>query len=261
MKKILVMIFFIGLSINTFAETMSSENFDAMAKDLKDDFNASTKLSRVKAESESYDFTCKQVAQILKEGFAFDTVNRYTALEYMAPKIVDIKNKQLILNEFSNAYDTIGKQKAIKLLSKINSKSKDEESDTGTSSSKSKLSGNVTIKVVTSGCNTKDTFLPDDQVFFGFDVGKKVAATSYSLWISTCKNSNHQSCFTPFAKKEFDILPDWTGTITANPIKMKDVLSLEETVSVPKSKYYNFAIIIKNKVVAEKMIKYINECE
>ena len=101
-----------------------------------------------------------------------------------------------------------------------------------------------------------------DLVTFTFQAGKELNATSLELWISECKTSSDNSCYTPFSKIKKDILPDWKGFRNDEPILLKQFITSNGRVKLPyRHEWYHFAVIVKEKIVAEKISNIKTSCE
>lgn len=118
MKKIIIIILVFILNYSLVL-SMPRGEYNDLIRDLKNENNQTTNIIRVKTEAYNNTFTCNQVAGILRNGFKSDPSGRIAALKLLSPKIEDIRNKQVIIDVFSEASDSIGKVTAIKLLSRI----------------------------------------------------------------------------------------------------------------------------------------------
>lgn len=86
--------------------------------------------------------------------------------------------------------------------------------------------------------------------------------TSIEFWISECKTSDDNSCYTPYLKQTKDILPDWDDLTNEKPISMKDFLSNYGKVSIPtRFEWYHLVIISNNKILAETTFQVKQVCE
>ena len=268
LRNKILMTFTMTIVLPLFA--MDSDRYYELVRDLESDYNSSTKMERIKAESKHNSFTCKQVAGILKAGFLYNSSDRYKALEYLSLKIEDIENKQVIIDKFSEAYDSSGKQKAIVLLSEISPAKKPKETEPESKKVLEKiedaveLKGKIALIKEVSYCrNTdNDVFHFDDMVTLSFQANKSVGVTKLSQWISGCDTINDKSCRTPYIKKEQDILPDWKGLKNHNPVKLRKIMTNSGKIPLPqKFQWFNFVVIIKDNIVAEKMYKILDECQ
>ena len=126
------------------------------------------------------------------------------------------------------------------------------------------VKGSISLELSENACvcGNGNDFNFEDTVFLSFQSTKEVGVTNLQLWISECKNSSDNSCYTPFLKMTKDILPDWRGFKNETPISLKDLLSNSGKVKIPKRfEWYHFAVIINNKIVAENTFKIKQDCE
>lgn len=210
-------------------------------------------------------YTCDQARQILASIMLGN--NRVDALQVIASQIADPENKEILMNAFHNDIYTY-KESARQIVNSIRPAESVVVKETVIIKEEKKeetpLKGTVNLKKSTSICGriNEDDYHFDDDIKFEFSANREVGTTQLEIWVSGCKNSSDTSCHTPFMKKEKDILPDWKGLSSSHPVELKKLMSDNGRVKIPtKYEWYHFAVIIKDRVVAEKTFQIRNSCE
>lgn len=258
MKKILFislgLFMFLHIGINS--QNARNPDFDVLMENLKPalDFTKFDILNALHDEK----FTCAEIREIL-ESFQLAEY-RLDAFAILVSRIKDPQNKSEIMKAFRKDLDFV-KTDAYKILARVKTvevaTSKPEPKPVPEKKIE-KLTGFVEISPTEDACQPGEFYL-SDEVKFHFSANKEVESTSLELWISECKNESDKSCNTPFTKIKSDILPDWNGWGFEKPIRLETLLTDFGKVKLPKRKeWYHFAIIIHNRVVAEKTIKVNN---
>ncbi|MBK8397510.1 MAG: DUF4476 domain-containing protein [Leptospiraceae bacterium] len=234
---------------------MTESSFTSLMSNFEDaiDSNKINILENMSSEK----YSCYQAQKILIT-FSLGSY-RVDAFKILATKIEDPENKGNIMTAFK---DDIGsyKSEAYKVLNTIKVVTKQEIPAKSTVA----LKGKVSLIKKENNCenNDEETFYIEDKVIFAFSANKPVDTTSLEIWISNCKNNNDRSCYTPFSKKTEDILPDWNGLQYETPQSLKNILSNRGANNIPtKDQWYHFAIIIQNKIIAEKVFEIRNTCK
>jgi|JI9StandDraft_1071089.scaffolds.fasta_scaffold01832_16 hypothetical protein len=259
MKTIFTILIFTYFIVGAQAQEARRHGMNESAfSTLKENLTTSLDTSKIDMlkNLNSETFSSYQVKEILD---LFSLGNyRVEAFKIISSQIEDSENKSVIMSAFQNDLSNY-KTDAYKIYNSIKVTKKKEATENATIP----LSGNVSLlKQETNCANDENTFTMDDKVIFSFNANKAVEATSLQIWISECKNQNDQSCYTPFSKSAKDILPDWRGFKYENPVPLKQLLSNDGSNKVPtRNNWYHFAVIIKNKIAAEKVFQINKTCE
>ena len=257
--KLVITIFLIAFfAMNTYGQAKTQGMDDKAFSSLKENFMSSLDTSKIDMLNNlnSEKLTCQQVKEIL-ELISLGNY-RVNAFKIISSQIEDPENKSVIMSAFQNDLSNY-KSDAYKIYNSIKVTKKKEIVEETNSS----LSGTVSLIKKFSNCaNNENTFTMDDDILFSFIANKEVGATSLQIWISECKNQSDKSCYTPFTKMERDILPDWNGFQYENPISLQQFLSNNGINKVPtRNKWYHFAVIVKNKIVAENVFQINQRCQ
>ncbi|HNF12368.1 MAG TPA: DUF4476 domain-containing protein [Leptospiraceae bacterium] len=215
-------------------------------------------------------YTCDQARQILSSVMLGS--HRVEVLQIIASQIADTENKEILMMSFQNDIYSY-KESARQIVNSIRPAEKNSTEPVIVKETviikeekkeETPLKGRVNLRKSTSVCGriNEEGYHFDDDIKFEFSANREVGTTQLEIWISECKNSSDTSCHTPFMKKEKDILPDWKGLSSSHPVELKKLMSDNGRVKIPtKYEWYHFAVIIKDRVVAEKTFQIRNSCE
>ncbi len=250
------------------SESVSASEFVSLMNEM--DYMIDSNKIRKLREKHHLRYTCSQASQILSSIMLGN--NRVDALQVISSQIADPENKEILMNAFHNDFYSY-KESARQIVNSIRPAEKKPSEpvivkETVIIKEEKKkeipLRGTVNLKKSTSICGriNEDDYHFDDDIKFEFSANREVGTTHLEIWISECKNSSDSSCHTPFMKKKEDILPDWNGLSYETPTELKRFMSNNGKVKIPKSyEWYHFAVIIKDRVVAEKTFQIRNSCD
>lgn len=242
--------------------SMENRTFSVLLKSLKNTYDGDKIKYLRNLSSETY--TCDQAIKILKT-FNYSG-DRVKGLAVISNRIEDTQNKGIIAEAFENDYS--GDQaKAYKIINNIQSnnfsppKAKFQHPPKKfTPPDNSRSNSSIQLEKIVNKCGFWLDYGLRDEVKFNFKGNNEIGTSNLYLWISYCATMEENTCRSPYIKKRYDVYPNWTGFQDTESSTVYQILTDNGNVQLPDYSIFNFAIIIKDELIAKQMIKVDKTC-
>jgi hypothetical protein len=254
MKKIFLVFLLMYNGIFSQAQNSQNTNFDQLIRDLK----SSQEPLRLRI-LDMYNFKKLSTAKAKKILTLFSKPElKLKAFSKLTNLIKENSDKESILQSFKNENYSI-KREARTIFQSIS-----DGSEENYFSNSNDLKGKIVITRKNYICegykNYKTFFEESDQIMITYYFNKQVETTKATVWTSSCKTPNRNSCRTPFREFDINIYPDRNYVSEGYYHTFKFLEELEEDLHEGDN-WFQFSVIIKDKIVSNLILSVRRGCE